>query len=49
MQAALDAIAAGWLDPLPLYTHTFPLEKLGTAMAAVAARPEGFLKALVSA
>jgi threonine dehydrogenase-like Zn-dependent dehydrogenase len=49
VRAAVDAIGEGWLDPRPLYTHRFPLERLGEAMQAVASRPAGFLKALVSA
>jgi threonine dehydrogenase-like Zn-dependent dehydrogenase len=49
VRAAVDAIGEGWLDPRPLYTHLFPLERLGEAMQAVASRPAGFLKALVSA
>lgn len=47
MQEAIDLIAAGELDPLPLYTHQFALSELGDGLAAVAARPAGFLKALV--
>ena len=34
--AAVAAVAAGALDPRPLYTHTFPLEGLGDALAATA-------------
>jgi hypothetical protein len=34
-------------DARPLYTHTFPLGRLGAAMDALADRPDGFLKALV--
>jgi threonine dehydrogenase-like Zn-dependent dehydrogenase len=48
MQEAIDLIAAGELDPLPLYTHRFELGELGDGLAAVAERPAGFLKALVS-
>jgi threonine dehydrogenase-like Zn-dependent dehydrogenase len=47
MQAAVDAVASGRLDPLPLYTHTFPLEKIGDAFETMAARPDGFMKAIV--
>ncbi len=48
MRAAVDAVQSGELDPLPLYTHTFPLENLGDALALTDARPDGFLKALVT-
>jgi threonine dehydrogenase-like Zn-dependent dehydrogenase len=48
MRAAVDAVASGKLDPGPLYTHTFPLERLGEALDMTKARPEGFMKALVT-
>ncbi len=48
MQAAVDAVAAGTLDPTPLYTHTMPLDSLGEAFRLMHARPDGFLKALVT-
>jgi threonine dehydrogenase-like Zn-dependent dehydrogenase len=48
MREAIDMIAAGRLDPMPLYTHTFPLEQLGDALNATRDRPDGFLKALVA-
>jgi threonine dehydrogenase-like Zn-dependent dehydrogenase len=44
---AADAVACGRLDPSPLYTHEFPLDGVGEAFAIAAARPDGFLKALV--
>ena len=47
VRMARDAIVAGELDPSPLYTHTFPLERLGEALDATRDRPDGFLKALV--
>lgn len=47
MRAAIQAVASGRLDPGPLYTHTFPLERLGEALDATRDRPDGFLKALV--
>jgi threonine dehydrogenase-like Zn-dependent dehydrogenase len=49
MRAAVEAVASGRLDPSPLYTHTLPLDRLGDAMELMAARPDGFLKALVTA
>ena len=47
MHAALDAVADGRLDPLPLYTHRFPLEGLGQALEAAESRPHGFVKGLL--
>jgi threonine dehydrogenase-like Zn-dependent dehydrogenase len=44
---AAAAVTAGWFDPAPLYTHTFPLDHLGAAMDALIARPEGLVKGLV--
>ncbi len=47
VQLAMEAVAGGRLDPSRLYTHSFPLEELPRAFAALRDRPEGFLKALV--
>jgi threonine dehydrogenase-like Zn-dependent dehydrogenase len=47
MREAVDAVASGRLDPRPLYTHTFPLDRLDEALNATRDRPDGFLKALV--
>jgi threonine dehydrogenase-like Zn-dependent dehydrogenase len=49
IRAAVDAVASGRLDPRPLYTHSFPLDRLGDALDATRDRPDGFLKALVTA
>ncbi len=48
MQAAMRAVAAGELHPGPLYTHRFPLEQLGEALAMTRDRPEGFMKAIIA-
>jgi threonine dehydrogenase-like Zn-dependent dehydrogenase len=48
MQAAVDLIARGELDPAPLYTHYYPLERIGEAFETAAGRPGGFMKALVT-
>jgi threonine dehydrogenase-like Zn-dependent dehydrogenase len=48
IRAAADAVAAGRLDPAPLYTDRVPLERLGDALDAMVERPEGFMKALVT-
>jgi threonine dehydrogenase-like Zn-dependent dehydrogenase len=47
IREAVDAVASGRLDPSLLYTHRFPLERLGEALDATRDRPDGFLKALV--
>jgi threonine dehydrogenase-like Zn-dependent dehydrogenase len=48
MTAAIDRIAAGWLDPRPLYTHRVPLERASEAFELLRMRPDGFIKALVT-
>jgi threonine dehydrogenase-like Zn-dependent dehydrogenase len=48
IRAAVDAVASGRLDPTPLYTHAFPLGRLGDALDATRDRPDGFLKALIT-
>ena len=48
MQEAVALVAAGRLDPSPLYTHRHPLDELGAAFEATRTRPDGFLKALVT-
>jgi threonine dehydrogenase-like Zn-dependent dehydrogenase len=48
MQLAVAAVAEGRLDPTPLYSHTFPLEKTGEALDCMRQRPADFLKALVT-
>lgn len=45
---AVEAVASGRLDPTPLYTHRYPLERLGEALDATRDKPNGFVKALVS-
>ena len=44
---AVEAVATGRLDPSPLYTHSYSLDRLGDALDATRDRPDGFLKALV--
>jgi threonine dehydrogenase-like Zn-dependent dehydrogenase len=48
IREAVDAVASGRLDPSPLYTHTYPLDRLGDALDATRDRPDDFLKALVT-
>lgn len=48
MEAAVQAVASGQLDPSFLYTHHFPLERIGEAFNAMKNRPDQFLKALIT-
>src|SRR3954468_3851528 len=48
IRAAVDAMAAGTIDPSPLLTHRFPLDRLGDALEAARTRPDGFMKAVVT-
>ena len=45
---AVEAVVSGRMDPSRLYTHYYPLERLGEALDATRDRPEGFVKALVT-
>jgi threonine dehydrogenase-like Zn-dependent dehydrogenase len=47
MREAVEAVASGRFDPAPLYTHTFALDQLSSALEMMRTRPRGFLKALV--
>jgi threonine dehydrogenase-like Zn-dependent dehydrogenase len=47
VREAIDAVLAGELDPMPLFTHRYPLHRLDDALNATRDRPEGFIKALV--
>ncbi len=47
MKKAVDAIAQGVINPALLYTHSLPLDNLGRGFEMTAARPDGFMKALV--
>lgn len=49
MALAADAAASGRLDVRSLITHAFPLDDIGDAFEAMRCRPEGFLKAVVTA
>jgi threonine dehydrogenase-like Zn-dependent dehydrogenase len=48
VRAAVAAVVAGRLDPGPLLTNSYPLERLDEALAATRDRPEGFMKAVVT-
>ena len=47
VEAAVNAVASGQLDPFPLFTHRFPLDRLSDALNTMQERPDNFLKALV--
>ena len=49
IRGAVDLMAAGVLDPTPLFTHRLPLDRLGEALELTRQRPDGFMKALVTA
>jgi threonine dehydrogenase-like Zn-dependent dehydrogenase len=48
MAAAIDRIVSGELDPIPLYTHRIPLRDVVEAFELLRARPDGFVKVLVT-
>jgi threonine dehydrogenase-like Zn-dependent dehydrogenase len=47
MRNAVDAVAAGIIDPGPLYTNFFSLADLDKGFEMTRTRPDGFMKALV--
>lgn len=47
VREAAAAVAEGRLDPAPLYTHHYPLARLGEALDATRDKPQGFVKALI--
>ncbi len=47
MQEAIAMMAAGTLDPAPLFTHRYALSEINAGFEALAQRPPGFLKALI--
>ncbi len=47
MEAALELVQTGALDPSPLFTHRFALDRLPDAFELLQTRPDGFMKALV--
>lgn len=48
LREAVDAVASGRLDPAPLYSHRYPLDRLGEALDATRDKPGNFVKALVT-
>ncbi len=49
IREAVDLMASGVLDPAPLFTHRLPLDRLGEALELTRTRPDGFMKAVVTA
>lgn len=47
LQEAVAAAAAGRIDPRPLVTHRFTLDRLGEALDATRDKPDGFVKAWI--
>jgi NADPH2:quinone reductase len=48
LRESVHLVATGQLDPSPLYTHSYTLDRLDQAFEAAMTRPEGFMKALVT-
>lgn len=47
IEAAIEAVEEGRLDPFPLFSHSFPLEEADRAFQHLTQRPDGFIKALI--
>ena len=47
IREAVDAVEAGSIDPFPLLTHSYPIDRVGEALDATRDRPDGFMKAVV--
>jgi threonine dehydrogenase-like Zn-dependent dehydrogenase len=47
LREAVAAVEEGRLDPFPLLTHGFPLERLADALRINETRPDGFMKSWV--
>jgi threonine dehydrogenase-like Zn-dependent dehydrogenase len=45
---AIEAVVSGRIDPARLFTHCYPLDRLGEALDATRDKPGGFVKALVT-
>lgn len=48
LREAMRAVEDGRLDPFALLTHRYPIDALARAFEAMQARPDGFLKAVVT-
>jgi threonine dehydrogenase-like Zn-dependent dehydrogenase len=47
IREAVEAVQLGALDPRPLLTHAFSLDRLDEALMATRDRPDGFMKAMI--
>lgn len=47
MREAVEAVVSGRIDPRPLVTHFYPLERLGEALDATRDKPGNFVKAII--
>ena len=47
MHNAIAAVQAGRIDPRPLCTHSYSLQRLAAALDATRDRPDGFVKAWI--
>lgn len=47
VRAAVAAVVEGRIDPRPLFTHTFPLDAVGSALQAACERDGDFMKGLI--
>jgi threonine dehydrogenase-like Zn-dependent dehydrogenase len=47
LREAVEAAAAGRIDPAPFLTHCYPLERLGEALDATRDKSDGFVKAWI--
>jgi threonine dehydrogenase-like Zn-dependent dehydrogenase len=45
---AIAAVVAGQIDPRPLCTHIYPLDRLDAALNATRDKPDGFVKAIIA-
>lgn len=48
IEAAVEAVKNGQLNPEPLYTHKFPFDEIQQAFEVLRKRPEGFVKAIIT-
>jgi threonine dehydrogenase-like Zn-dependent dehydrogenase len=47
IREAIEAVRSGVLDPRPLLTHSFSLDRLDEALVLTRDRPNGFVKAMI--
>lgn len=47
IKEAIVAIEKEWMDPFPMFTHSFSLEEIEKAFQHLTERPDGFIKALL--